>query len=75
MYVYFELCKYEDTKGVIRSHKSKGICTIQWPKEQEQKDNDIQNITQKTKDRATRNPLTRGSQEPVIAHLVQSCFQ
>jgi hypothetical protein len=26
--------------------------TIQWPKEKEQKDNDLQNITQKSKDPA-----------------------
>ena len=35
--------------------------TIQWPKEKGQKDNNLQNTTQKTKARATRTPLQTGS--------------
>ena len=35
--------------------------TIQWPKEKGQKDNDLQNTTQKTKARAIRTPLKTGS--------------
>ena len=36
--------------------------TIQWPTEKEQKDNDLQNITQKTNDGATRTPLKTGGE-------------
>ena len=43
--------KFENIKGKIRSEIEIGQ-TIQWPKEKEQKDNDLQNITQKSKDRA-----------------------
>ena len=49
---------------VIRSHKKslkpyiEEGQTIQWPKERGKRTNsDLQNITQKTKDRATRTPL------------------
>jgi hypothetical protein len=51
--------EFEDTKGVIRICKSKDRQT-QWPKEKVQKDNDIQNTTQKTRDRVTRTPLKNG---------------
>jgi len=45
--------------------------TTQWPKEKVQKDKQRSTKhTYKAKDRVTRTPLTRGSQEPVIAHLV-----
>ena len=43
--------KFENIKGKIRSEIEIGQ-TIQWPKEKEQKDNDLQNITQKSKDPA-----------------------
>jgi hypothetical protein len=33
---------------------------IQWPKKKEQRDNDLENTTQKTKDRAARTPLKTG---------------
>ena len=36
--------------------------TIQWPKEKGQMDNDLQNIAQKHKDRATRTPLKTGGE-------------
>jgi hypothetical protein len=46
--------EFEDTKGVIRIEERQ---TTQWPKEKGQKDkrinNDLQNTTPKTKDRAT----------------------
>ena len=48
--------KIEDTKEVIRSRKSK-----KYRQHNEQRtNNDIQNIIQKTKDRATRNPMKMG---------------
>ena len=54
MHLYLE--KFLNTKGVIRSIKSIEGQTTQWPKEKVQMtNNDSQNITQKTKDRATRN--------------------
>jgi len=33
---------------------------MQWPQETKQKDNDVQNTTQKTNDRATGIPLRTG---------------
>ena len=45
--------KFEDTKGLIRSRKSKD----KQHNGQTKKYNDLQNITQKTKDWATRTPL------------------
>ena len=54
--------KVKDTKGVIRSGQ-----TAQWPKEKKniknptkKKNNDLQNTTQKIKDRASRIPLKLG---------------
>jgi hypothetical protein len=45
--------KFEDTKGVIRSHKSEDI-TTQWPKEKGQKDKQrYTKHTHKTKNRVT----------------------
>ena len=44
---------FEDTKGVIRSRKLK-------KDRQYNVNNDLQNTTQKTKDRATRTPLKPG---------------
>jgi len=49
--------KYEDTKGVIRSHKSKKDGQYNG---QKRTNNDLQNITQETKDQATRTPLKTG---------------
>jgi hypothetical protein len=49
--------KYEDTKGVIRSCKSKDRqCNVQ-KKKDKRTNNDLQYTTQKTKDRATQIPL------------------
>ena len=48
----FEVRMFEDTKGVIRSRKSKdGQCN-----DQQNTNKDLQNTTQKTKDLATRTP-------------------
>ena len=53
--------EFDDTKGVIRIRKSK---KDRQHNGQEKKDkrtnNDLQNITQKTKDQATRTPLKIG---------------
>ena len=50
-YVYQE--KFENTKGIIRRRQR-----IQWPKEKDKcRNNVLQNIAQKTKDRATRTSL------------------
>jgi hypothetical protein len=46
--------KLEDTKRIIRSHKSKDRQTIQWTK---RITNDLQNTAQKTKELATRITL------------------
>ena len=47
----------EDTKGVIRSRKSKDAPPNGQKKKNKSTNNDLQNITQKTKDRATRTLL------------------
>jgi len=47
---------FGDTKGVIRSRKLNTISKRKGTKT----NNDLQNITQKTKDRATRIPLKSG---------------
>jgi len=46
---------FEDTKGIIRFRKSKKDKQANGQKKST--NNDLQNITQKTKDRATRTPL------------------
>ena len=51
--------KFEDTKGVIISLKSKKDKQYNEQKNNDKRtNNDLQNITQKTKDRAIRIPLT-----------------
>ena len=65
MIVHLYLCdeknrkeKLEDTKGVLRFRKSeKGRQHNGQKKKVKMTNNDLQNITQKTKDRATRTPL------------------
>ena len=47
--------KFEDTKGVIRSFKSKTDNT-----KRKRTNKYLQNATQKTKDRTTRSPLKIG---------------
>jgi hypothetical protein len=49
-----------DTKGVIKSRKSKDRQHNGQKKKNKRTNNAIQNITQKTKDRATRTPLKQG---------------
>ena len=48
--------------------------TIQWPKEKGQKDkNDLQNIRQNIKDRATRTPLKTGVDLGCSGRVSSSC--
>ena len=54
---YYE--KFEDTKGVIRSHKSDRKHNGQQTNDK-RTNNDLQNITEKTKDWDTRTPLITG---------------
>ena len=48
---------FEDTKGVIRSRKSKDKQNNGQAKEDKRTNNVLLNVTQKTKDRATRTSL------------------
>jgi hypothetical protein len=65
--------KFEDTKGVIRSRKSKDKQNNGQRKRTKWTSNDLQNITQKTKDRSTRTPLKTGDElgcpEEFLLHL------
>jgi hypothetical protein len=53
--------KFEDDKGVIRSRKSNGRRTYNTMNKRQKYKQDLQNITQKMKDRATWTPLRTGS--------------
>ena len=53
-YIFKEM--FEDTKGVIRSRKSKERQYNGQKKKDKRTKNNIQNTTQKTKDRATLTP-------------------
>ena len=46
--------EFEDTKGIIRIHKSKDRQHNGQKKKDKRTNNDLQNTTQKTKDRATK---------------------
>ena len=62
----------EDTKGEIRSRKSKKDIQCNW---QMKKDKlRLQNITQKTKDRATQTPLKTGGECSCSGRVSSSCF-
>jgi len=55
--------RFEDTKGVIRSRKSKKNRRYKDQKKMDNStNNDLQNITQKTKDQVTQTPLTNSKQ-------------
>jgi hypothetical protein len=49
--------EFEDTKGVIRSRKSKDRQYNDQKKKDKRTNNDLQNTTRKTKDRTTRTLL------------------
>jgi hypothetical protein len=65
--------EFEDTKGVIRIRKSKEERQHNDNKKQNNMaNNDLQNTTQKTKERATRTPLqTEGTHE--LCKACSSC--
>jgi len=50
----------EDTKRIIRIRKSKDRQHMAKKKKDKRSNNDLQNTTQKTKDRITRTPLKAG---------------
>ena len=65
-------------KEVALNTNQKGIRirkeqAMQWPKEKEQTNNDVQNTTQKTKDQATRTPLKTGSELKCSRRVSSSC--
>jgi hypothetical protein len=50
--------KFEDTKGITRSHKSKNDRQYNGQKTKDKMtNNDLQNTTQKTKDWVTQTPI------------------
>ena len=53
--------EFEDTKGVIRIHKSKKDRQHSGQKEKKT-NNDLQDITHTTKDRVTRTPIKTGGE-------------
>jgi hypothetical protein len=58
---------FEDTKGVIKSRKSrKGRQQNDYKKNNKRTNNDLQNISQKTKARATRTPTLGTRHRTVI---------
>ena len=64
----------EDTKGVIRNRKQKKDRQHDGQKKKDKRtNNDLQNITHKTKDRETGTPLKTGNElhmwEPVVLHI------
>jgi len=54
---------FEDAKGVFKCRKSK---TISQKRKDKMINNDLQNITQKTKDRTTRTPLKNSLKAPNV---------
>jgi len=54
--LYCRLEEFEDTEGVIRIRKSKDRQNNGQKKKYKRTNNDLQNITHKTKDRVTRTP-------------------
>jgi hypothetical protein len=53
--------EFEDIKGVIRIRKLKDRQHNDQKKKDKRTNNDLQNITHKTKDRVTRTPLKPGA--------------
>ena len=52
IYIYIDIVWFENTKGIIRIRKSKKDMQNHDPKKYKRAYNDLQNITQKTNDRA-----------------------
>ena len=66
--------EFEDTKGVIRIHKSKMIRQHNGQKRKNKRTtNDLQNFTLETKDRVTRTPLKTGGELMCSGRLNSSC--
>ena len=65
--------KFEDTKRVIRSRKSKMDRQYNGHRKMNRTNNDLQNITQKINDRATRTPLNPGVNSET--HIVLSRYK
>jgi len=66
---------FENTKVVISSRKSKTDRQYNGKNKTDQRrSNDLQNMTQKTKDRATRTPLTTGVELRCSWRVSISCF-
>ena len=59
------------TKGVIRSHKSQDR---QYNGEKKRTNNDLQNITHKTKDRVKRTPLKTWDEHRCSGSVDSSCY-
>jgi len=59
---YLPQGKFEDTKGVMRSRKEKERQHNGQKTKYKMSNNDLQNITRKTKDRETRTPLKNGGE-------------
>ena len=74
IYICIHLEEFEDIKGVIRIRKSKDR-QHNGKKKDKKTNNDLQlqNITQKTKDRATRTPLKTGGELRCYRRVSSSC--
>ena len=64
---------FEDTKGVIRNRKSKEEQTTQKTTNRKKTNNDLQNITHKTKDRVTRTKLKTVNELRCSGRVSSSC--
>ena len=65
--------EFEDTKGVIKIRKSKKDRQHNGQKKKDKRtNNDLQNITHKTKDRVTRTPLKTGGWTHVLRRVSRS---
>jgi hypothetical protein len=71
---YVKQDKFEDTKGIIGICKSKDRQHNGQKKKDERTNNDLQNITQKTKDRVTRTPLKTGGELRFSGWVNSSCI-
>jgi len=66
---------FEDTKGVIISRKSKKDRQYNGQRKKDKRtNNDLQNVTHETKDRATRTPLKTGGELRCSKKVCNSCF-
>jgi len=71
---FWDQVEFENTKGVIRIHKSKKIRQHNGQmKNEKRRNNDLQNNTQKTKDRVTRTPLKTGGELRCSGREGSSC--